>query len=563
MTVNSSRLKIGGLLAVLVMALTAALFPLSLSWVDRAREERDQVEQRLAILRDVLELLVDAETGQRGYVITGKEEFLQPYHAALTALPTKFMVLEQRYAGERPPEKKLVAELLDSARTRLAALTHIVQRRQMEGFVAAQPLVMSGHGRAEMDRVRLSAARLGLSERQQLGELDEALRTKIRWSISTSLLSTLLTLVLLGYLGRMMFRAIKTGQQSAAEAHRTSEELEAGMGALKCRNQEISALGEMSRLLQTEMNLVEALEVTSLYTARLLPTTSGSVYLFRNSADLLEMAASWGKAEAGPLTLEPSACWALRRGQTHRHRTPSDLRCRHCEALSDHAESTCLPLMAYGEVLGLLHVISGSEAERPGDDHPAELAQAISEQVALALSNAKLRQVLRDQSIRDPLTGLYNRRYMEETLNRELARAQRNEKSLSIVVADLDHFKKINDTHGHPAGDAVLRAATRQIAAMVRASDVVCRYGGEEFVLILPDCVKEAAVLKAQQICDALRRLVIREGSQAIAITASFGVASSHDDGADPVALFQAADAAVYEAKRAGRDRVVCAGLPG
>ena len=564
--IRSSRLAVGTVVAVVIIAFTAAALPVSLGWVSTARNERDAVDQRLASVKSVLELLVEAETGERGYVITGREAFLQPYHNALSDLPVKVQSMELLYDSVSDSKKQLIRDLVRASRRRMDGLSEIVGVRQESGFTAAEPFVSSGHGKSEMDKVRSLAGQLSVIETRELATLNAALDHKIWWSILISLCSTVLTLALLAYLARMMMRAVRTGEAAALQAQQTSEQLAAGMESLKRRNEEVSALGEMSRLLQAEMSLVEALEVTSLFARRLLPGTSGSVYLFRNSADILELAASWGESASDEnRILEPTACWGIRRGHTHRQVHSSDLRCRHCPApadtggASDH--NTCLPLTAYGEVLGLMHVrgVTG----RATDAHlSADMAQAISEQVALALSNAKLRQVLRDQSIRDPLTGWYNRRYMEETLARELARAHRTTAPLSIVIADLDHFKNINDAHGHPAGDAVLRAVTRLLSTMVRESDVACRFGGEEFVLILPECTREGAVRKAQAMCDALRAMVVRDDSQAIAVTASFGVASAPDDGSDATALFAVADAALYRAKEGGRDRVGTALLP-
>ena len=565
MSINLSRLKIGAFVAVAIMGLTAAIPPISLTWVNEARSNRQQVEDRLRSLRQVLELLVDAETGQRGYVITGKDDFLQPYHAALAALPGEMRSLDRHYANDGSAERKLVADLLRNADLRLKGLARVVQVRQGQSFIAAEAIVSSGQGKHDMDEVRRIAAELGAIEARELAERDDALRVNNWFAIGFSLMGTVLTLGLLAYLAWMMSRAVNEGLQSAAQARRTSDQLELGMGALKRRNQEMAILGEMSHVLQTEMTLVEALEVTGLFCSRLLPRTSGLIYLYRNSADLLEVASHWGEVPGANPTMEPQACWGLRRGQMHRCDQVSDLRCQHHahEPADAGHYQVCLPLVAYGEVLGLLTVCgTAPEADaREVTDHAAAMAQTISEQVALTLSNAKLRQVLRDQSIKDPLTGLYNRRYMEETLARELARADRSGTSLALVVLDLDHFKQINDTHGHPVGDAVLRAAARHLLTMIRASDVACRFGGEEFVLILVDCTKEAAMLTAQRICDTLRALRVVEGGISLSVTGSFGVAASVTEGLKAGALIEAADRAVYEAKHAGRDRVVAASL--
>ncbi len=564
MNLNLPRLRLGAFLAVAIMGLTATIPLIGLTWINDARSNRHVVEDRLLGLRHVLEHLVDAETGQRGYVITGKDVFLQPYHAAIASLPGELKLLEKRYAEDQALERELVAALLRHAELRLQALTHIVQVRQTQGFAAAEPLVSEGQGKRHMDEVRRTAAELMAIEARELAQRDDALRTNSWVAITLSLAGTVLTLGLLVYLARMMSRAYKHSARTAARARRTSEQLEVGMRALQRRNEEMAILGEMARVLQTEMTLAEALDVTGLFCGRLLPGTAGLIYLYRNSADLLELASHWGAWGDEPAqTIEPSACWGLRRGQVHCCGGADDLRCRHAGSVRDAPGeyNVCLPLTAYGEVLGLLSVrgVVAAEGSVSGSmEQTAAMARTISEQVALTLSNAKLRQVLREQSIKDPLTGLYNRRYMEETLTRELARAKRSGAPLSLVVADLDHFKQINDLHGHPTGDAVLRAAAAHLAGMVRASDIACRFGGEEFVLILVDCSHDAAMLTAQRICDTLRVLPIAEGG-GLSVTASFGVATTSGPDPTAAALFEAADRAVYEAKRSGRDRVVAA----
>ncbi len=559
---NITRFKAGSALIVVFLVSVAVMSPIGLSWITAAQADRAAVGNQLSNLRRVQSLLVDAETGQRGYLITGNFDFLAPYRNALAKLPAELTDLQTHYAVEGPEQRAQIAKLLRNAKLKLDELSQTVQLRSSSGFAAVEPIVSSAHGKTFMVDIRAIAARLEATKTAELRSLDEGLRLKVWYAVGLSMLGSVLMLSLMAYLALITARATREREATAKEAHQASEMLEAGMVALQRRNHDISVLGEMSRILQTELTLIETLEVTSLFCDRLLPGTLGSVYLFRHSANLLERGAHWGDDADAAATLEPKDCWGLRRGQVHRSSSGSGLRCKHCgpQATTHDKLDVCLPLAAYGEVLGLLHVcIDASERSTASVDEVVAMAQVVSEQIALALSNAKLRVVLRDQSIKDPLTGLYNRRYMEETLERELARALRNGTSVSIVVADLDHFKAVNDAHGHPAGDSVLRAAAKHMASMLRGSDVACRFGGEEFALILPDCSKSDAVLKAQSICDQLRAMQHKVDAGTIVVTASFGVASSQEDGALSSALFEAADRAVYEAKRGGRDRVVAA----
>jgi diguanylate cyclase (GGDEF)-like protein len=176
--------------------------------------------------------------------------------------------------------------------------------------------------------------------------------------------------------------------------------------------------------------------------------------------------------------------------------------------------------------------------------------------MSLALSNIALREKLRTQSLRDPLTGLYNRRYMEDALERYVSLAERSGAATSVIMLDLDHFKALNDKHGHAKGDAVLRDVAAQLVGGLRPTDVVCRYGGEELLVILPDCGAEDACLRAE----ALRSRI--EGLSEVhdaAISASFGVSSIPEISTSAADLIPMADNALYSAKQQGRNRVVCA----
>jgi diguanylate cyclase (GGDEF)-like protein len=185
---------------------------------------------------------------------------------------------------------------------------------------------------------------------------------------------------------------------------------------------------------------------------------------------------------------------------------------------------------------------------------------AVGERLSLALANLRLREALQQQSIRDTLTGLYNRRFMEESLARELGRAARTGQPVSMIMMDIDHFKRFNDTFGHQAGDALLKELGEFVNQRTRGQDVACRYGGEEFALILAGCSLENACKRAQVLREELKLLKVRHGGQSMgAITLSMGVASFPAQANNAETLVKAADDALYRAKKEGRDRVVAA----
>ncbi len=176
---------------------------------------------------------------------------------------------------------------------------------------------------------------------------------------------------------------------------------------------------------------------------------------------------------------------------------------------------------------------------------------------ALSLSNIRLRSRLKEQSILDPLTGLYNRRHMEINLKRELSRAVRNESPLGIIMLDIDHFKNFNDSYGHEAGDEVLRKLGILIKSIVRKEDIACRYGGEEFLIIFPDCSRDDLFLKAEIIREGIEKNKLNFQGKLLKITASLGTASYPDDGSSSEELTGHADSSLYKAKKEGRNRVV------
>jgi diguanylate cyclase (GGDEF)-like protein len=222
----------------------------------------------------------------------------------------------------------------------------------------------------------------------------------------------------------------------------------------------------------------------------------------------------------------------------------------------------CIPILAQGEALGILHFQATDEIPALADAE-LSLKTTFAGQVGLSVANIRLREALRSQSIKDPLTGLYNRRYLTEMLDREIRRAVRAEQSLGILMLDLDHFKKFNDTYGHEAGDTVLRETASFLVKSIRVEDIVCRFGGEEFVVILPTADSNSAQARAERIRSKLRELAVLHKGQSLGmITVSVGVSTLPEHGTSPKELLEAADAALYRAKKDGRDRVVVAAPP-
>jgi diguanylate cyclase (GGDEF)-like protein len=322
----------------------------------------------------------------------------------------------------------------------------------------------------------------------------------------------------------------------------------------------ITQISELGSLLQACASRDEAFRIIPERLRELFPGTSGAISVLSTSKNRAESQAEWGPSAPADQIFTPEQCWALRRGCSHVHPGgESALRCPH---LGSDGASVCLPLIANGEALGVLAIQENEIIARDtssADQSPAwrSLATAAAEHIALALSNLSLRESLRVQAVRDPLTGLHNRRYMQEFLERELQRSRRQRHSLSVLMLDLDHFKRYNDRFGHSAGDDLLRSLGDTLLHSIRSDDVACRYGGEEFVIVLPECPLPMATGRAEEICKRIKQKAApRPGEKQDPMTVSIGVAAYDGSRANTVALIlKLADQALYQAKRRARPR--------
>jgi len=314
----------------------------------------------------------------------------------------------------------------------------------------------------------------------------------------------------------------------------------------------IELLGGMAHRMQAARTDEELAAIIRVFVPRVLPEIPGALYAHNNSRNLLVPIAAWGGLDVSSAGFAPDQCWALRRGQSHFVVEPdSDIVCAHVGDATDHYH--CEPLLAGGEVIGVLYLKGVVGAEN------RFRLTVLTENIASALVNHRLQRGLREQTIRDPLTGLFNRRYMEETLALEIARASRSGSPLSLVMCDVDHFKRFNDEFGHDAGDAVLQAVSAEMRGRFRDGDVICRFGGEEFTIIAPGTSAVTLAARVDAVRQSISELVVHQGGRALgSMTMSFGIATWEENmERDGSTLIKAADAALYRAKREGRNRVV------
>ena len=338
-----------------------------------------------------------------------------------------------------------------------------------------------------------------------------------------------------------------------------AEELAMLNRELKETSEATTRLVKLGELLQACVTFQEAFSVVGSAMPDFFGGLSGTVHLTSASRNLVEEMAHWGAIRSSVGQFAPEDCWALRRGQEH-IAGPGMLtpRCNHITENGGRGY-VCMPLAAQGETLGILHLCEPNAADKPEWlTERQQILRGVVDTLALALANLRLRETLRQQSIRDPNTGLYNRRYLEETSSRELRRMERSEQPLAMIMLDVDHFKQFNDTFGHEAGDLVLKQVAATLLDHARESDVVSRYGGEEFALMMPGTSLADGAERAEALRKAIKQLHLAHRGRTLGtITASFGVAAFPELGASWAEIVNAADRALYQAKADGRDRVV------
>lgn len=346
------------------------------------------------------------------------------------------------------------------------------------------------------------------------------------------------------------------------ELKNKNNEIEESYKKIEEKAHEMSIINDMNNVFRTSASLEDTLTMINLYIKKLIPESTGIIYLMKQSKNYLELALEWGGLDVNSEKIfAPEECWSLRQGKMYIYIDESDsMPCKHVIMEKEIPPYICIPLLALNEVIGVMHIrIPGLKNDKDKFNQFIEekqiLLQNVSGQIALSISNIKLQEFLKVRSTRDVLTNLYNRSYLNETFDRDLQRALRNQTSIAVIMMDLDHFKKVNDTYGHDAGDIVLREISKTITAQLRKSDIACRYGGEEILIVLYDADKNFAVEKIEFLRQSISDLEFKFVNL-INITASFGIAMFPADGRTSEDLIRAADQALYQSKMNGRNQV-------
>jgi diguanylate cyclase (GGDEF)-like protein len=546
-----AKFAAGALLMLLLAALglySAVQYANDQQWIVQGY----RVQENLTLLQKNLRI---AEMEARSYGLTGRKPSLVEYYRSVEAVNRGLDTIAD-LTTDNPVQVAHVAKLRVLIGARHASFEKMIEDYQALGPEATRAEVAALVDREEGPALDLIKA-MRAEETRVLGTW---LRHRDRNARYVGIVAGAAALMVMALM-LWTFFTITSEHRKRLRTERDLEqgawELQSALGDARQLADTLRRLSYLGEMLQSCREPDEAIAVIERALPPLLPDMSGCLSLINASQNTVEARMHWGVrgAELAESVFAPDDCWALRRSQAHpgfgEIAAPSCAHLVHAGVTAGH--TLCLPLSAQGQILGVLSLV----AEHAFDPGSRELMLTVGDQLALAIANLRLQQSLREQSIRDPLTGLFNRRYLEASLPRELARAERRKSRVALLMLDLDHFKRYNDDHGHDAGDALLAQFGATLGNLCRSEDIACRYGGEEFTVVLVDIDAESALLRAETIRNATTRIEPRHRGQRLpAPSVSIGVAMS-SDGILPEELRRAADQALYRAKREGRDRVV------
>lgn len=599
-SLTSRIAAVGAVVVIALLVLVAALADAS----RRTRDSFDRVTHSAEVIQamqDTMAALRDAESGQRAYVLTHNPIYAQSFDQKVIDSSRAYARLS-KLSGDDPAQQAQVRAFGGLLSKRIETMRQPLDLARRGDFDEAHNLIVRGPGFDQMNTLVLVSLDLLREEHALQAESIAAAEQRLARGRSLALvggpliafLSLLMSYVIIlrirgpvevitramtglgageherritQRLGSREFNRLAQGyndmadrlsaagadqRRSEQDLKRVHAELLTSSQTLRERGEVIELLGGMAHRMQAARTDAELAQVIQAFVPRVLPGLPGALYAYNNSRNLLAPLSDWGGHEGGIDGFAPDQCWALRRGQSHFVSEPgADIVCGHV----DHGAAPyhCEPLLASGEVIGVLHL------DGVVDPETRFRLSVLAENIGSAMVNQKLQRDLKEQTIHDPLTGLFNRRYMVEALGLEVARAARSGQPLCVVMCDVDHFKRFNDEFGHDAGDVVLQAVAAELGHRFRDGDIVCRYGGEEFTIITPGTTAEALLKRVETVRKAISDIALRSRNQSLgSTTMSFGVACwAPGMDRDGSILLQMADAALYRAKREGRNRTV------
>jgi len=540
-------MPLGFALALVVLVALGAVTQASIADLVAAATSVTRSVQALERLHALKAVVRELEASELAILLTGRPQYKESYDTSEAEMTRLHRDLQ---------------DLLDSPRQRdqLQQLTGMTGEVSTFFRNALAPRPDGSRGNAPSaaarwrdglvsDRLIDAVTAIEHEERQTLGERQSRLASGAAKAQSQVLVASVLAFITILIAGLMVRRDVLERREVTERLEAANATLAGAVAEAQLRREEITRLARLSHFLQGCRSTEEACAVIE-KTAPALFGAPGALYLA--SAERLERVAAWDEG----LQLLPSfardACWGMRQGGIHE--AASDRGAPGCGHLDGQQIGTCVPLVAEGASFGLLVITPVERAS----DHAASRSTLLAavEQISAGLANLRLRESLKIQSLRDPLTGLYNRRFLHDALSRECHDARRHpDRPVALLLLDVDYFKRVNDTSGHAAGDLLLQALSELLGRTFRGSDIACRFGGEEFAMVLAETHLDVALRRAEALRVAIHGLHAQHGTVVLeGMTVSIGVTAGAGGGLTPEQLLKEADTALYEAKARGRD---------
>ena len=498
---------------------------------------------------NVLAAVLDAESVIRGYSLTDDKKYIENYDLKVNKIWQSFIVLKSLTSTNKEQQvrmQELERLLSDKVKTMDYGINY--KKTHISPTVEGNSLVY--HGQALSMQIKSLIKEIYQVEAVLLQAREdttlESFNLNIYLAASITIVSILFIITVMIFINSLLSHLQRSNAKLEEQAR------------------EMTTINLMNNLLSSSDSIKESMQIFSEYLKILLPFCDGAIYLLKSSGNYLESVVEWGKITVHNKVISPNQCWALRQGRIQEfYNDSTSIACEHCQNSSTVVPYLCVPLLAQNEIIGILYL----ELVVTADENPAELKdlvksnllliQNLAGQIALSISNIKMHEVLKTRSTRDPLTNLYNRSYLTDSLERDIQRAKSKHVSLAIVMVDLDYFKQANDKYGHDAGDTILKQISMLLVEATKQSDIVCRYGGEEFLMAYYDSTLEDTLARVEKLRKGISELEFIFRGAKYSVTASFGVAmytGLNNETAEN--LIKAADEALYESKHAGRDKI-------
>lgn len=552
----SQRMLLNIIFAIALIAiLTTNVY--SYHQIDKVMESNQWVKhthQAMEAINNILLDLIEVESVTRAYVISGDTTFVANIDETINKVFTDFSLAKK--ITEHNPQQQILLEklepLLKYGILKIKETMKLKQENKLQ-YNITLPLIHASENIS--DRIKEMINEIYKNEVTLLQQREETFLRDFNFTNTLSFTVDIINLSLLLF-------SILCFNKMFSSLIASREKLERTLLQVENQSKEMVISNDMNNKLRSSGSMQETVSMALLYLKKILPFSSGVIYLMNHSKNYLEAVAEWNEPNVTEHIFTPDQCWGLRQGKIYFYINKDEsMPCKHSEGESHIRSYVCMPLLALNEVVGVLHLqITNSHDMDQNEiiklyENNNLMIQNIAGQISLSISNIKLYEVLKQRSTRDLLTGLYNRSYLSDTFERDVQRAKRNNTSIVVIMMDIDFFKNVNDTYGHEAGDAVLREVSKLLTLELRKSDIACRYGGEEFLIILYDTVFQDASERIEQLRQKISNLQFHFVAL-FSITVSFGVAMFPEDGNNSEELIKAADQALYVSKKTGRNKV-------